>query len=67
MPFDGRPAALPGPPGPVPGPAPVPALAYAELQATTNFSFLRGGSHPEELVMRAAELGYSAIDRIPRR
>ena len=35
MPFDGRPAALPGPPGPVPGPvpgpAPVPALAYAEL------------------------------------
>ena len=61
MPFDGRPAALPGPPGPVPGPAPVPALAYAELQATTNFSFLRGGSHPEELVMRAAELGYSAI------
>ena len=61
MPFDGRPAALPGPPGPVPGPAPVPALAYAELQVTTNFSFLRGGSHPEELVMRAAELGYRAI------
>ncbi len=28
---------------------------------TTNFSFLRGGSHPEELVMRAAELGYRAI------
>ena len=61
MPFDGRPAALPGPPGPVPGPAPVPALAYAELQVTTNFSFLRGGSHPEEQVMRAAELGYRAI------
>ena len=31
------------------------------LQVTTNFSFLRGGSHPEELVMRAAELGYRAI------
>lgn len=34
---------------------------YAELQVTTNFSFLRGGSHPEELVQRAAELGYSKI------
>ncbi len=34
---------------------------YAELQVTTNFSFLRGGSHPEELVMRAAELGHRAI------
>ena len=31
--------------------------AYAELQVTSNFSFLRGGSHPEELVLRAAELG----------
>ncbi len=56
MPFDGRPARIPGP---APGPVPVPA--YAELQVTTNFSFLRGGSHPEELVMRAAELGYRAI------
>ena len=35
--------------------------AYAELQVTSNFSFLRGGSHPEELVLRAAELGLSAI------
>ncbi|MFO0989725.1 MAG: error-prone DNA polymerase [Alphaproteobacteria bacterium] len=35
--------------------------AYAELQVTTNFSFLRGGSHPEELVSRAAALGLSAI------
>ena len=64
MPFDGRPARTPDPvPAPIPGPAPVPAPvpAYAELQATTNFSFLRGGSHPEELVMRAAELGYRAI------
>lgn len=34
---------------------------YTELQVTTNFSFLRGGSHPEELVTRAAELGYKAI------
>ena len=35
--------------------------AYAELCVTTNFSFLRGASHPEELVGRAAELGLTAI------
>ncbi len=34
---------------------------YAELQVTTNFSFLEGGSHPHELIVRAAELGLSAI------
>jgi len=34
---------------------------YAELQVTSNFSFLRGASHPEELVERAAELGYAAL------
>jgi error-prone DNA polymerase len=34
---------------------------YAELQATTNFSFLRGASHPEELVARAHRLGLRAI------
>jgi len=36
-------------------------MNYAELQVTSNFTFLRGGSHPEELVERAAELGYKAI------
>ncbi len=36
-------------------------LSYAELQATTNFSFLEGASHPHELIVRAAELGLSAI------
>lgn len=36
-------------------------MKYAELQITSNFSFLRGGSHPEELVERAIELGYSNI------
>ncbi len=36
-------------------------LRYAELQVTTNFSFLRGASYGEELVMRAAELGLSAL------
>ncbi len=39
----------------------LPLPAYAELQCATNFSFLRGASHPEELVARAATLGYSAL------
>jgi error-prone DNA polymerase len=34
---------------------------YAELHCLSNFSFLRGASHPEELVTRAVELGYSAL------
>ena len=34
---------------------------YTELQVTTNFSFLRGASHPEELVEQAATLGYREI------
>ena len=34
---------------------------YAELQCVSNFSFLRGASHPEELVRRAAQLGYAAL------
>ncbi|MCP3915748.1 MAG: error-prone DNA polymerase [bacterium] len=37
------------------------AVAYAELQVTSNFTFLTGASQPEELVRRAAELGYRAI------
>jgi len=37
------------------------ARAYAELQATSNFSFLRGASHPHELVETAAKLGQRAI------
>ncbi|HEY1955703.1 MAG TPA: error-prone DNA polymerase [Polyangiaceae bacterium] len=35
--------------------------AYVELAVRSNFSFLRGGSSPEALVRRAAELGYAAI------
>ncbi len=46
------PPAEPGPPDP---------QAYAELDVATNFSFLRGASHPDELAYRAAELGYRAI------
>ncbi|HBF60013.1 MAG TPA: error-prone DNA polymerase, partial [Methyloceanibacter sp.] len=34
---------------------------YAELDVTTNFTFLRGGSHGEELVAQAAALGHAAI------
>jgi len=36
-------------------------MRYTELQVTTNFSFLRGASHPEEMVEQAKALGYSAI------
>ena len=35
--------------------------AYAELHCMSSFSFLRGASHPEELVERAQELGYAAL------
>jgi error-prone DNA polymerase len=34
---------------------------YAELHCLSNYTFLRGASHPEELVCRAKELGYSAL------
>src|SRR5258705_13964346 len=34
---------------------------YAELHCLSNFSFLRGASHPEELVERAKALGYAAL------
>jgi len=34
---------------------------YAELHCCSNFSFLRGASHPEELVERAQALGYGAL------
>jgi error-prone DNA polymerase len=36
-------------------------MAYAELSVTSNFTFLTGASHPEELVERAAGLGLAAI------
>ena len=35
--------------------------AYAELHCRSNFSFLTGASHPEELVARAHALGYAAL------
>ena len=36
-------------------------LPWAELQACSNFSFLKGGSHPEEYMDRAAFLGLEAV------
>jgi error-prone DNA polymerase len=37
------------------------ATRYAELHCRSNFSFLEGASHPEELVARAVELGLEAV------
>ncbi|MEC7594800.1 MAG: PHP domain-containing protein, partial [Pseudomonadota bacterium] len=34
---------------------------FAELTAISNFSFLQGGAHPQEMVQRAAHLGYQAV------
>lgn len=36
-------------------------MSYIDLQVTSNFSFLRGASHPEELVEQAAAYGYKEI------
>src|SRR5262245_46515710 len=36
-------------------------MTYAELHCKTNFSFLEGASHADELVARAAELEYAAL------
>jgi error-prone DNA polymerase len=36
-------------------------MSYAELAAASNFSFLRGASHPGDLVARALELDHSGI------
>ena len=38
-----------------------PEIRYAELAVTTNFSFLRGASHPKDFIGQAAHLGYTAI------
>jgi error-prone DNA polymerase len=39
----------------------MPSVAYAELRCRSNFSFLEGASHPEELVRRGLALGYTAL------
>ncbi|WP_342360157.1 error-prone DNA polymerase [Terrarubrum flagellatum] len=47
--------------GEPPEPPYVAATRYAELGVTTNFSFLRGGSHPEEYVAQAAMLDLAGV------
>ena len=42
-------------------PQPLGIPPYAELRCLSNFSFLRGASHPEELVARAKALDYAAL------
>src|SRR6185295_9158935 len=36
-------------------------MSYAELHCVSNFTFLRGASHPAELVERAQRFGYAAL------
>ncbi len=36
-------------------------MSYTELQVTSNFTFLRGASHPEEIVEQAAAYGYTEV------
>lgn len=43
------------------GPLPGTFAGYAELHCLSNFTFLRGASHPRELVERACKLGYAAL------
>lgn len=60
------PAAVPVPVSASSAPVPAAPIApagpdYAELHCHSNFSFLDGASHPEDMVRRAAELGYRGI------
>ena len=36
-------------------------MSYVELSVTSNFTFLTGASHPEEFMLRAAELGFDGL------
>ncbi len=56
-----RAAALPGPTGSRPEPVDPDPVPYAELHCHSNFSFLDGASHPEELAEEAARLGLTAL------
>lgn len=42
-------------------PRPIPLVRYVELHCKTNFSFLEGASHPDELVNQAERLGYAGL------
>jgi len=52
---------VPRPSSLAPRPSPLAPRPFCELHAKSNFSFLEGASHPDELVRRAAELGYAAL------
>jgi len=39
----------------------IPFLGFSELVCQSNFSFLEGASHPEQIVRQASFLGYQAI------
>ena len=54
-------APRPSPPLAPPPLDPDPLPPYAELHCRSNFSFLVGASHPQEMVARAAQLGYTAL------
>ncbi len=56
-----KPHPINSPPAAAAGDAALVTHPYAELAVTSNFSFLRGASHPEELVEQAAALGYRAV------
>ena len=38
-----------------------PLMLYTELHCKTNYSFLQGASHPDELIQRAQQLGYTSL------
>jgi error-prone DNA polymerase len=57
---NGEPEAL-APGVPAPGVRAANSPPYVELHCKTNFSFLEGASHPDELVTRAIELGYRGL------
>ena len=42
-------------------PRAIPPVRYVELHCKTNFSFLEGASHPDELVNQAGKLGYAGL------
>ena len=36
-------------------------MLYTELHCKTNYSFLQGASHPDELIQQAQQLGYTSL------
>ena len=54
-------SAYEAPPSPAPASSSSGGIAYAELHCHSNFSFLDGASHPEELVEEAVRLGLSGL------